>query len=215
MSGTVLRMSASYSRRRRRVAKKRALRAVNSSQARGQKRRLRRRIVGPAIRTVHRTYRLLRPDTHVRYPAVVADGSIDREAWAAVVSQLIAEESGGNKSRFAALVGVTYKTVLRWTRAESDVSEDSVRQVARALHISPLALLVKVGYYTEADLDAVAPSTVTVAPDDDPALQVILESDVPPRMKQRMIQRLQTLRERDAERQVDEVQWWIDQARGA
>ncbi|MFI2650170.1 hypothetical protein [Micromonospora fulviviridis] len=152
----------------------------------------------------------------------MAEGSINREAWATVVSQLIAEETGtpakpeGNKSRFAELVGVTYKTVLRWTQGASDVSEDSVRQVARALHISPLTLLVQVGYYTDADLGAAA-SVVTPAPldKDDPALRAILDADVPPRVKQRMIERLQELRARDVERQVDEVRWWIDQSRGA
>ncbi|MFI1195480.1 hypothetical protein ACH4T9_19795 [Micromonospora sp. NPDC020750] len=152
----------------------------------------------------------------------MAEGSIDRESWAKVVSQLIAEETGspakpqGNKSQFANIVGVTYKTVLRWTQGSSDVSEDSVRQVARALHISPLALLVQVGYYTDEDLGAAASISTPAGIDkDDPALRVILEADVPPRAQQRMIQRLQQLRERDAERQVDEVRWWIDQSRGA
>lgn len=161
----------------------------------------------------------------VRYAADVAEGSIDREAWARVISKLIAQETGtparpeGNKSRFAELVGVTYKTVLRWTQAASDVSEDSVRQVARALHVSPLELLVRVGYYTGADLDAAvqAAGQATSARIDqaDPALRAILEADVPPRVQQRMIQRLQELRARETERQVDEVRWWIDQARGA
>ncbi|MFE7870016.1 hypothetical protein ACFUYE_06665 [Micromonospora humida] len=151
----------------------------------------------------------------------MADGSIDREAWARVVSDLIAQETGtqakpqGNKSAFAQLVGVTYKTVLRWTQAASDVSEDSVRQVARALHISPLELLVRVGYYTGDDLNAAmqAAGPTTRIDQADPALQVILESDVPPRVQQRMIQRLEALRARDAERHVDEVRWWIDQAK--
>ncbi|MFI6819773.1 helix-turn-helix domain-containing protein [Micromonospora sp. NPDC050187] len=155
----------------------------------------------------------------------MAEGSIDREAWAKVISTLIAQETGtpakpeGNKSAFAQLVGVTYKTVLRWTQAKSEVSEDSVRQVARALHVSPLELLVRVGYYTGADLDAAVQASGPVdtvrIDQSDPALRVILESGVPPRVQQRMIQRLQDLRSREAERQVDEVRWWVDQARGA
>lgn len=222
MSATLTNMSAFYSRRRRAVAKKRIVRAGNSSQANRQPRRPRRRRIGPAIKIVHRTTRLLAPDMHVRYAADVAEGSIDREAWSKVVKQLIAQETGtpakpeGNKSRFAALVKVTYKTVLRWTKQGSDVSEDSVRQVAQALHISPLELLVRVGYYTDSDLTAATRATSPTAVDQsDPALQVILEADVPPRVQQRMIQRLQQLRERDAERQVEEVKWWIDQAGGA
>ncbi|MCT2281794.1 hypothetical protein M3G91_29785 [Micromonospora chalcea] len=215
-------MSDSRTRRRRTLEKKRTRRAGNSSQAKRQPRRYRRRSIGPAIKTVYRTSRLLRPDMRVRYAADVAEGSIDREAWAKVILQLIDEETEGNKSRFATLVGVTYKTVLRWTQRASDVSEDSVRQVARALHISPLALLVRVGYYTEADLQAAAAATedaghaIPAGLDrDDPALRVILEADVPPRVQQRMIQRLQQMRQREAERQVDEVRWWIDQSRGA
>ncbi|MEV4846100.1 hypothetical protein AB0K20_23145 [Micromonospora matsumotoense] len=150
----------------------------------------------------------------------MAEGGVDREAWARVVSDLIAQETGtpampkGNKSRFASLAGVTYKTVLRWTQKKSDVSEDSVRQVARALHISPLELLVRVGYYTGDDLNAATQATSPTRIDRaDPALQVILEADVPPRVQQRMIQRLEALRARDAERHVDEVRWWIDQAK--
>lgn len=222
MSDTVANMSASRTRRRRAWDKKRTRRAGNSSQAKRQPRRFRRRQIAPAIKIVHRTTRLLVSDMRVRYAADMAEGSIDREAWAKVISQLIANETGtpakpeGNKSRFAELVGVTYKTVLRWTQAASDVSEDSVRQVARALHISPLELLVRVGYYTDADLSAASRAAKPAAIDqNDPALQVILEADVPPRVQQRMIQRLQQLREREAERQVDEVRWWIDQSRGA
>lgn len=145
----------------------------------------------------------------VRYAGAVAARSVDRQAWANVVSQLIAQETAGNKSRFAALVSVTYKTVTRWLNMESDVSEESVRQVARAVGVSPMELLVRVGYYEAADM--AAPSDTHPIPPDDKALQVILEADIPPRVKQRMIQRLQQLRERE----VDEVQWWIDQARGA
>jgi len=144
----------------------------------------------------------------------VGERSVDREAWAEVVSRLINQETAGNQSRFAALVGVTYKTIRRWLKGESDVSEDSVRQVARAVGISPLELLMRVGYYSLSDLDAPTPAEQIDA-GDDRALQVILEADVPPRVKQRMIHRLQELRRRQAEREVDEVRWWIDQARGA
>lgn len=219
MPSTVPRMSSQWERRRRSVAKQRSVRAVNTSQANGQKLRLRaprKRSRGPLLSVVHRSTRLPRWDTYGRYSQGVAARSIDRTKWAAVVSRLVADETGGNKSRFAALVGVTYKTVHRWMTEASDVSEDSVRDVARALHMSPLELLLRVGYYTEQELDAaVAQERQLAVSEDDPALRVILEADVPPRVKQRMIQRLQQLRSREAERQVDEVKWWIDQARGA
>ncbi|WP_091086252.1 helix-turn-helix domain-containing protein [Micromonospora nigra] len=142
----------------------------------------------------------------------MAERTVDREAWAAVVTQLIRDEANGNTSAFAKLVGVTYKTVRRWLTKTTDVSDDSLRQVARALHIKPADLLVRVGLYDAAEI-ATASATPQIAADD-PAMRVILEADVPPRVQQRMIQRLQELRARDAERHVDEVRWWVNQAKG-
>lgn len=147
----------------------------------------------------------------VRYPYGVAGRSVDRQAWANTVSQLIEQETKGNKTRFASLVGVSYKTVLRWLACESDVSEESIRQVARALGVAPVELLVRVGFYAADELAATAPAAAA----EDPALREILESDLPTHRKQRLIQRLQQMRARDTEREVDEVRWWIDQARGA
>lgn len=149
---------------------------------------------------------------HVRYSGAVSTRNVDRAAWAAVVARLINEEAGGNKTRFAQLVGTTYKTINRWLNSEVDVSEGSVRAVAEALHVSPVELLVKAGYYTEADLTAPQPAAHD---EDDEALQLILESDHPPRMKMRMIQRLHELRARDRAHEVEEVKWWLDQAKGA
>lgn len=161
-----------------------------------------------------RQARLLQPDARVRY-AVDVSGAINREAWAGVVGQLIHDETAGNTTRFAALVGVTYKTVRRWLKQETEVSEESVRQVARAVYASPLELLVRVGAYSAEDLAAPTEARQADA-GDDPALQVILNAaDVAPHMKQRFIRRLHELRAKDAERQVDEVNWWIEQSRGA
>lgn len=150
---------------------------------------------------------------HVRYDQAVGERRIDRDAWADVVAQLIAQETGGNTSRFAQLVGVTYRTVRRWLTKGGDVSEESVRQVARAVHIPTAELLLRVGFYDAADLATGGEITPADARDD-PALQIILEADVPPRVKQRMIQRLQQLRAQEAERQADDVRWWIEQAKG-
>ncbi|MET7949267.1 helix-turn-helix transcriptional regulator [Micromonospora sp. NPDC005324] len=139
----------------------------------------------------------------------MGERTVNREAWAAVVAQLVRDEAGGNTTAFAKLVGVTYKTVRRWLTQETDVSEDSIRQVANALHVKPGPLLVRAGFYSP---DEIAGDQAP-ADADDPAMRVILESDVPPRVKQRMIQRLQALRAKDSERHVDEVKWWIDQAK--
>lgn len=164
-----------------------------------------------AITLRSRGSRPLRTDMRVRYAEGVAARSVDRQAWANTVSNLIEQETRGNKTRFANLVGVSYKTVLRWLAEESDVSEESVRQVARAIGVPPMQLLVRVGFYAADELAATEPAAAA----EDPALREILESDLPTHRKQRLIQRLQQMRARDTEREVDEVRWWIDQARGA
>lgn len=147
----------------------------------------------------------------VRYAhEVVGERSVDRAAWADVVARLIASETSGNKSRFAALVGVTYKTVLRWLSQEGDVSVESVVQVADAVGLSPIDLLIQVSYYRPRDLPSVEerPSS---DPDDE-ALRIILESEFPNRTKMRMIQRLEELRARDRAREAEEVRFWVEQA---
>jgi hypothetical protein len=112
------------------------------------------------------------------------------------------------------LVGVNYKTVGRWLNSSVDVSEESVRAVARALSIAPMDLLTRVGYYSAADLQLPqAPTRAEIVAD--PAIQAIESSEVPPRVKAKMRQRLHELREAQRQREVDEVKWWIDQARGA
>lgn len=144
----------------------------------------------------------------------MAERRVDREEWAKVLSQLIAEEAAGNKSAFARMAGTTYRTVVRWLNQEVDVSEDKVREIARALRIRPIDLLVRVGYYQPGELER--PERPT--PDEvaaDPALRVIEESDFPPRVKARMRQRLAELRAQRAAAEMDEVRWWLDQAREA
>jgi len=86
--------------------------------------------------------------------------------------------------------------------------------LARALRIAAGDLLVRVGYYRPGDFTAPPPpSTHDLAQDE--ALRIIEESDFPPRIKARMRQRLAELRAQRAASEVEEVKWWLDQARGA
>lgn len=164
----------------------------------------------PPLTLTLRTLTPLRRDTNVHYAGDVAVRRINREAWAAEIRRLIDEEAGGNRAKFSTLVGSSYKTVGRWLDQSVDVSEESVRAVARALHIAPMDLLVRVGYYQQSDLNVTAgPTPAEVAAD--PALQVIEESDAPPRVKARMRERLNELRRQRAAAEVDEVKWWLDQ----
>lgn len=140
---------------------------------------------------------------------------INRDEWARQVERLIVSETAGNKTKFAARVGVTYKTVNRWLNSEVDVSQENVRAVARALELPPGDLLVRVGYYTEGDFAAPAPVPPPPGGGPDDVLDLIMTSDLPPSMKRRMIERLSRLRVAQREREAEEVQWWIDQAREA
>lgn len=212
MSDTVSCMSTAKDRRSRAIEIAKVEHARNTSQKRTHPRRAKGGSKRPPIMGRLRGQRLLTPDMRVRYVEGVAERSVDRAAWARLIAELINTEAGGNTTRFAQLVGVTYKTVRRWILQQTEVSEDSIRQVADALHITPAKLLVGVGLYRPDELAApAAPEPVA----DDPALQAILEADVPPRVKQRMIQRLQQLRQADQQRYVDEVRFWLDQTRGA
>lgn len=79
---------------------------------------------------------------------VAPSAEIDRTAWAALVTALIASEAGGNQTKFAAKVGVTARTVERWQKSQVDVKPQSVIDVARALDRSPVGLLVRIGYFS-------------------------------------------------------------------
>lgn len=168
----------------------------------------------PPLALTLRTLTPLRRDTRVLYADQVAERRIDRAAWAAEVRRLINEEAGGTRARFATLVGIGYKTVGRWLKEEVDVSEESVRTVARALGVVSADLLLRVGYYSPSDLvtePAATPAEIAA----DPALREIEDSDFPPHVKARMRARLVELRKQRAAAEVDEVRWWMSQAREA
>lgn len=139
---------------------------------------------------------------YARYDAPMGSRRINREAWATIVEDLVFRHCRGKKAPFARIVGVAPRTVDRWLRAEVDVSEASVREVARALGIPAVDLLVAAGYFDARDLADVQ---------GDPALQMIYESDLPDHVKDRLVERLREMRQRE----LDDVQWWIEQARGA
>lgn len=122
-------------------------------------------------------------DTHVRYHRFVSEVKVDRDAWATVIADLIREETRGNKAAFARKIGVkTVKTVDRWLAKEVNVSAESVRSVARALGLSDLELLRKVGY-VEAD-EATMQRIEQQLADDRAALQYVRDqTDLPPSVR--------------------------------
>lgn len=125
----------------------------------------------PALTLTMRATTPLGSGAHARYSAVVAaDGSVDRDAWAKLVGELMARETRGKKLPFARKIGVDATTVSRWLRQEVAVKEESVRAVAAALDLRAIDLLVQVGVYKPADL---APP-VYPDPREDPVIQHIL-----------------------------------------
>lgn len=97
--------------------------------------------------------------------SVADDGQVNRAAWAALVVELLRTEAAGNQSRLAGRVGVTAKTIGRWLQQKNDVSEQSVRDVARSLGRDPMDLLVKVGYYAPAEVQHMRRSQRAEVPD--------------------------------------------------
>lgn len=153
----------------------------------------------------------LRVGRHSRYPDPVAGRKIDRDAWARVLAALIDSETRGKKAPFARLVGVDPKTVDNWLKGTVDVTEESVRRVARSTGQSPMDLLVQLGYYRADEVNTPEPAPAQ----EDEEIQLIADSDLPPHLKRQMIDRLLEMREQDRQRREQTLRWMIDQARGA
>lgn len=153
-------------------------------------------------------------DMHAAYSLDVDDGQrrVDRAEWAALIRELMTAETKGRKEPFARVIGVNSRTITRWLDRDVDVSEGSVRLVARTLGRQPMDLLIRVGYYRQADL---LPQPVPRgAEDDDHVVERIQAADLPPAEKRRMLERLRKLRADQRARELDEVGWWIDSAAG-
>ena len=149
-------------------------------------------------------------DTAVPYAVGMAEG-IDRAAWARTIRSLLSAETRGNQTRFAQMVGVTPKTVSRWLAGDVDVSENSVRQVARALGLSPVKMLVDLGYYQPDEMPAGVEPDASV----DPEEQIIRDAGLPPSKQHELIEHLRQMRDRDAQQRADEIAALIRFSRGA
>lgn len=144
-----------------------------------------------------------------RYHAPMdADRTVDRAAWAEIVAEILRAETKGKKEPLARLLGVNVRTITHWLNQTAGVSEASIRQVADRTNRSAIDLLVRVGFYRPDEVTTAARPAVD--PDDE-AQRLILESPFTPRVKARMLQRLEELRDRDRKREADEVRFWIEQ----
>lgn len=145
-------------------------------------------------------------DTCVIYAVPVAgrEREINREEWSRVVLELLEAEAGGNRTRLAELIGVDYQTIRRWIIGKNAVSEESVRQVARAFKLSAIDLLVRVGYYQPGELIS-APEPVDAADDD--LLTEIDAAKVPPSVKRELRQYVEDQRVAFEKQLAENVRW--------
>lgn len=147
-------------------------------------------------------------DTHVMYPQLVAGTAreIDRAEWSRVILELLDAEAGGNRTRLAEMVGVTYLTIKRWIDGSHSVSEDSVRAVARAFNMSAIDLLIRVGYYQVDELNAPGPAAANPILDEISAL--IKASPITPSEKRELHKQVAVKRaEAEAALKADVERW--------
>jgi len=169
----------------------------------------------PALSFTLRSTTPLGSGAHARYSLVVAeDGSVNRDAWAQLIDELIQRETKGKKLPFARLIGSDPRTVDRWLRREVDVKEESVRAVARSLGLQAIDLLVQVGYYKAADLTPTTtrPLTEPAYPDprDDKVIQRIMaDPNLTEEQRYELVQVQIALIEADVQRRMAEYDRWM------
>lgn len=124
-------------------------------------------------------------DTDVIYPQPMGGEAreIDRQEWSRVIRDLLETEAGGNRTRLAELIGVKYLTIKRWIDGTHSVSEESVRLVARAFKLSPIDLLIRVGYYRAGDMQSIPDPPNT---EDDELSALIEQANVTPSVKREL-----------------------------
>lgn len=150
----------------------------------------------------------IHPGARARYAVPVADGQVDRAAWARIVEELIAAQTRGKIAPFARKVGVDPRTVSRWLAAEVNVSEESIREVARKTDQSPIQLLVEVGYYSHAET-----TPASQADERDEEVELILRAPVDQRTKELALEQLHIMRMRDQQRRMEDLEFLLRQQR--
>lgn len=116
-----------------------------------RQRALRRRGYDPLASRVIRPNPDVRPDTYVRYDAVVA-GDVDRAEWAKFINELLDETPKRNKAALARRIDFRERTIDRWLRGDTGVDEASVRKVADRTGRNPVELLIRLGVYSRDEM---------------------------------------------------------------
>ncbi|WP_051167606.1 hypothetical protein [Actinoplanes sp. N902-109] len=139
----------------------------------------------------------------------MSDRTVDRAAWADLIAELVQTHARGKNAPFARLIGRDPKTVMRWREGRNDVSEESVRAVARALDLPAAQLLVRVGYYRP---DEFGPQDINPL-DDDELRAIAQRDDLDEDLKMEIIEVVKSRREEDRRRRESEVAAMINLAR--
>jgi hypothetical protein len=164
----------------------------------------------PLLPVTLRTLPSPKLDVRVRYSPGVSERKIDRAAWAALLVPLILSEAGGNKSKFCRTIGVSTRTLDRWLDMQVDVSEQSVRDVARALNRSAAEFLVRIGYYRHAELNPPA----TGPEEHDELIDLVLADErLSERDKVEIIEVLMERREHARQQLLRDAHWLINHRR--
>lgn len=151
----------------------------------------------------------------------MANGVVDRGEWAQVVRELLDAETEirkhGAKTRLAAKIRITTRTLDTWLAEDVDVKESSVRQVAEACGLDAMELLIRVGYYsldqmpriTHEQMDAERLAVINNPTLDDGQKAYILQAlDEMEAADERLIEQQ---RERDRQRRAERVATLMEQ----
>lgn len=154
-----------------------------------------------------------------RYDRLVATGEVDRAEWAKIVQDLLDEFTRGKKATFARRVGVDPKTIDHWLNGQVRVSEESIRNVAKATDRNAMELLIQVGYYQADDLPRPTHEQMDAERRrvlDDPDLSVDQKAEILQALDEMEAADealIQQLREKDRQRRAERVTALMEQRR--
>ena len=138
----------------------------------------------------------------------VRNTSDDRRGTWATFAKAARDGARMSQSELARRLNVERTTVWRWeTGKQKPESADMVAAFAAVLGIDTDEALAAAG------LRPGTPAPAEPTRERDEELELILAASVSDRMKQRMIERLYELRERDKQRRMEEIRFIIDPRR--
>lgn len=175
---------------------------------------------GGAVRVYNRERNTGTPVIDFPYDRLVATGEVNRDEWAKIVRELLAEYTRGKKATFARMLGMDPKTIDNWLTGRVRVSEESIRDVAALTDRNAMDLLIRVGYYELGEM----PHQPTPEQIDEEQRTVVEADGLTDEQKAAILMALDEMRatderlraelaERDRQRRMREIDLLIRQAR--